>query len=462
MSTKELEKKTKRGPLGKRTLKMTTEEIVNRQAQAIATLEKSISENNAETTRKETIGLLRQNAEIMSDMSRQVDQTNESLDLLDELLAEQKALSKALSESTRAVIETRGGTDPEIRNFRSAEDAKKFMLIAIAGSPTAERYLAQVRGGHDTLQQVRALTGESGSGDKFVDVELNKTIIGTVSKFTNVFEHVRVMPMGAAKLEFPRRGSRARGFRVGRGSPVTASDMGNPDKIVLQAEEYGCLSFIHQALLDDNDLLPSIGDLLIEDFADAIARLLEQDVVRGVKNTAVGSAMEYDPGNYWLDGFLNHASIPSITIRSGNKYSSIDFPDLLAAIQALHEKHFSANPRFHFHRSMLFSLMGKTDSLGRPIWVPPTQGEPGSIWGYPYATWSGMPSMGESGSQADKAFAAFGVMNRAYVVGNRKQFSVSESTHFKFPDRQVGFLGIARYAGDVAETDALTRIKTGA
>lgn len=447
--------------------KWTPEELRNRQRAAIKTLETAAGANQAEDARRAVITTLTDLSDAIEDLAREADQAAANATTIESMRDEQRALGKHLEGLTEQLVAQRqnGGRNASLRHFDDEKAAADFALRNIGLQRT---FMDEMRAsGEKNIRLVyeaatRALTGESGSGDQFVHKDFYDQLAGGVQKYTNVFQHCRVLPMATETLEFRRRGSRARCFHLARGTAATASDMGNPSAVNLTAAEFGCLSYLHRALLADQKYMPAIGDLLMEDFADGTARLLELDVTRGVKAGAVGSIMEYDPGAWVMDGFLNHASIPVKVLKSGATYASFTFDDALAGIAALPTRYSAFGPAFHFHRSMLYNFMGMKDEQGRYVWVPPTNGEPGTIWGYPYHLWEGMPTTGDSGSQASKAFASFGVMSQAYVIGNRQSAEVTSSEHIKFAERQIGFLSVARYAGDVWDPSALVNFKTTA
>lgn len=447
--------------------KWTPEELRNRQRAAIKALETAAGANQAEDARRAVIATLTDLSDSIEDLAREADQAAAHAVTIEALREEQRAATKHLEGLTETLVAQRnkGGRNANLRHFEDEKEAADFALRNIAAQAG---FMNEMKAsGEKNIRAVydaacRALTGESGSGDQFVHKDFYDQLAGSVQKYTNVFQHCRVIPMATESLEFRRRGSRARAYHLARATAGTGSDVGNPSAVTLKAEEFGCLSYMHRALLADQKYMPALGDLLMEDFSDGIARLLELDVTRGVKAGAVGSIMEYDPGAWVMDGFLPHALIPTQVLKSGATYASFTFDDALAGIRALPTRYFAFSPAFHFHRSMLYNFMGMKDAQGRYVWVPPTNGEPGTIWGYPYHLWEGMPTTGDSGSQAAKAFASFGVMSQAYVIGNRQSVEMTSSEHIKFAERQVGFLAVARYAGDVWDPNALVNFKTTA
>lgn len=440
-------------------------EFRNRQREQIALIEAGARDNQPQAVRAATLTMFNDTADMIEQLSRQADAANADRTAMQALIDQQRALGQHLTNLTEAALAGRnhGGRNANLRCVESEDDGRVVAAAIIRNNPAVMEMMRGNTKCRSTLEAVesihRDLTGASGSGDGHVLSQRYEKLVGLVQKFTNVFQHVYTLPMVSGRFEFPRRGTRARGYRVGRAAAVTASEPGNPTNVQVDPQEYAGLGWFHERLLEDANLLPALGDIAMEDIVDGIARILEGDVVLGVKDAADGT-MEYNPGAFWFNGFLKHASVPTLTIQSGQRYESATFKDYLL-LQNAHPTKYGAFPKsYHMHRSQLFNLMGQTDAQGRHIWVPPTQGVPGTIWGAPYALWERMPATSDSGSQAGKPFVSYGVMNRAYIVGTRRELTFRKSEHYRFPERMVGIMGVAVYAADVWETDALVNLKT--
>lgn len=460
--------------------KMTPDEIHNRQQEELRRLEQAAEQDKPEEARSALIDALRTSSDIIRGLEARISAGESLSQELRTAQDEQREMTVELIELTNRAIERRNpGRNSELRWFDDENVAARFALEAIAGSGMSSRVSGwrermtpmldelrkadsgQTRSVAEGEDQTRdALTGLGGAGAGFSIPEHIRTIIGTVPKFTRVFEQARVIPLpAAAKVPIHRRGMRARGFRVGRGSPVPETTLGDPIVDEIEPQEFGCLTFVHRELLADNNLMPAIGDLILEDFADSIAQLLERDVVLGVKDEP-DTGLDYNPGNHWFNGFLNSPLFAAQTIQSGTTFASITFEDLDALIHALDER-FLSMAGFHIHRSLLARFSGERGTDGQFVWQPAALGEPATLRGYPYVTWRSMPSTGAT-VQADKPFIAFGDMKRAYVVGTRRAFQFDESTHYRFPERLVGMMGVARYGGSPWEPESLVIGKTNA
>lgn len=396
-------------------------------------------------------------------MQTQLDEGKADLNALRDARAEEQRLREKFDEATLAMLEGRqkGGPNANLRHFTDERLARQFALQCMRQCKHGAAVIARSEGLTREVETLaRALTGAPGSGDSFVQEQFDQTIEGTVFKFTVLGQYVRQVPMPDKKITMRRRGTRVRGYRFTRGAAPTASDLGTPELFYLDANDYGALSYVNNFLLDDNNLLPSIGDMIIEDMADSIAELWEDEALNGVAGGAVAN-FGYDPGNYYFSGMLNATEFAHVTAQSATR-AGVSFEDYLTLFGSIERTH-APSSKLHLDRSMVFSLRGKKDNDGNFIWAPATGGAPGTIMGEQYEWgWRRMPRKGEAG-EAGKPFAMFGDLRKAYYMGVRKQFTVEESKEFAFDVNETVFRGLARCAMTPGHyKDALVVLDTAA
>lgn len=383
---------------------------------------------------------------------------------MQEILDQQMELVRRLAEdTTRAMhkVAPRKGSIT-LRNFEDEETARDYALAALGSSVRGQEIMSR-RAEIATLYKdfaSRNLSGGSGSGDAFVVAPFANQLIGSVKKFTTLFDELSAIPMAGPSLPLRRRGARTKGYRVDAGGQITASDMGNPTPYTLDAKKYAGLSILSRELFEDANVLPALGDLLVEDHGDTIAELAERDAVIGLGAGVAEAGMSYNPGNFYATGFLYQTAFVPTTIASGRSFASVTFDDLLALIQSIDER-FQGQGKFHLHRSVLFTLRGKKDEDGNYIWQPTSLDTTGSIMGFPYRTWRSAPATSQS-VQAAKPFMAFGLLNKAYLMGQRQGVQFDESRDFKFDTDEIAFRSTMRMGFKEGDTDALVRLVTNA
>ncbi|MBX3352100.1 MAG: phage major capsid protein [Phycisphaeraceae bacterium] len=435
-------------------------EILERHARGEMTTDEQLRE-----ARTALVEELRSVRTLLDAQRAQIDQGAADLHMIRDLQAEQQRIADALAQNSLAMLDQRqrGGLNANLRVFDDERSARDFALLALSRCAHGRD---QVLSRNETLARQadainkRDLTGAPGSGDSFVQQVFDTQILGTIFKFTVLQQYVRVLPMPEKKVTMRRRGGRVRGYRVSRGSPITTSDLGDPQTFDLDAGDYGALSIVNNFLLDDNNMLPSIGDMIAEDMADAIAEMWEDEALNGVASGAV-SGFPYNPGNYYFTGMLQSNLIAQHTIQSAT-IAGAQFEDYLAAFAALERIH-APGAKLHVDRSAIFALRGKKDNHGNFVWAPAANGAPGTIMGVEYEWgWRRMPRTSDA-DQAGKPFGIYGDLRKLYYLGLRKQFTVDESKEFKFDTNETAFRGLARCAMTVGHyPDAAVALRTAA
>lgn len=122
---------------------------------------------------------------------------------------------------------------------------------------------------------------------------------------------------------------------------------------------------------------------------------------------------------------------------------------------------------FMFHDSVLAHLRGKTDTTGRPLWVPSVSASlPDMIFGYPYAVNQEFAAFtGTSAQTASEKLIAFGAMKDYWIR------DVAAITVMRLDERfaelaQTAFLAFSRHDGEyinphVGTTNASIRLAVG-
>jgi len=171
-------------------------------------------------------------------------------------------------------------------------------------------------------------------------------------------------------------------------------------------------------------------------FAHALAK--EEDRVMFTGNLIGGVAG--DPFN----GVLYDPGVKTFTLPTGmNAFTKVTADDL-ADVIASQPAALVDGAEFYFHRTILNVLRKLKDKNDNYIWAQPTaDGQPGTLWGYPYNLCELMPSVTASG--ASKPFIFFGNLKH-YYIGDRQQLTVARSEHVGFAQDKV-FLRILQREG---------------
>ena len=123
------------------------------------------------------------------------------------------------------------------------------------------------------------------------------------------------------------------------------------------------------------------------------------------------------------------------------------------------------NAAFFFHRDIMKYLRQLKDSMGRYVLQPPTAGNPGTLWGYPYYIVNVLPGM--ASDAANKRFIAFGDLSYVYF-GQRQglQFEVAKEATVDgvnlFANNLIAIRVIERFAIQIAMPNAFAVLKTAA
>lgn len=102
-----------------------------------------------------------------------------------------------------------------------------------------------------------------------------------------------------------------------------------------------------------------------------------------------------------------------------------------------------------------------TDADGHYLWEPSMQaGRPATLFGYPWYTLDGLPSMDATvdAGAGTNASLVFGDLKAAYHIADRRRFTVQRLVEQYAEDGQVGLLFRQRVGGDIVRPRAMARL----
>jgi HK97 family phage major capsid protein len=203
---------------------------------------------------------------------------------------------------------------------------------------------------------------------------------------------------------------------------------------VLDAFKYSTRSIkVSEELLQDTAI--DIEAIIREAFAERIGRIVNQHLTVG---TGTGQP----------NGIVTAAGVGATAAAA----AAIAFDDLIELEHSV-DPAYRSDPscRWMLRDSTLKLLRKLKDAEGNYIWQPADvrSGAPASLLGYPYSINQAMAAVGASARSV-----VFGPMNR-YIVRRVRELAVKRLVERFAEAHQVGFLGFARFDGELLDANAI-------
>ncbi len=176
-------------------------------------------------------------------------------------------------------------------------------------------------------------------------------------------------------------------------------------------------SLVTQTLKKLAAIVPFTEEIL-EDSAINLTQLVSQLLAEAV---GVEEDLQFlaGTGSPWT-GVLNNGFVNQVRQASGDA-SQLTADDLLDMIDKTPTGALNGS-RFIFHRTVLSAVRKLKDSTGQYIWQRPQDGQPGTIWDYPYETTDAMPALADV--EEDDPYIIFGNLQTAAILGDKQQLRV--------------------------------------
>jgi len=261
--------------------------------------------------------------------------------------------------------------------------------------------------------------------------EYRNTLIMIMEQYGLARQRCTVIPMSTSELIMPRLTGGVQVYWIGEGQTMSQTQPAFGE-FRMSIKKLAALVPMTSELLNDASI--AIANLLATLFAQALAK--EEDRVCFVGDVA-GNA---DPYN----GVFHDPGVKTYTMPTGkNKFTDITADDL-ANVIASQPPTLISGAQFYMHRTIHNVLRQLKDTYGQYIWAAPTaDGQPGTIWGYPYSVSELLPAITATG--ASKPFIFFGNLQH-YYIADRQQMTVARSEHVGFAQDKI-FLRVLQREG---------------
>lgn len=227
-------------------------------------------------------------------------------------------------------------------------------------------------------------------------------------------------------------------YRLGENTQVTGSD----GDLVFGNKQLDAYKYATGAIL--------VSSELIQDSAFDVEALV-RDAMATRLGRKVNNDLTVGDGTGDPNGIVTASSKGfDATLADG-----ISFDDLIELVHSI-DPAYRSDPsvRFMFNDTTLKLLRKIKDVENRYVWQPADvrTGEPASILSYGYAINQAMPNVADS-----QKSVLFGAFNR-YIVRRVREFSVRRLVERYADYDQVGFIGFARFDGDLMDTAAVRHL----
>ncbi len=289
-------------------------------------------------------------------------------------------------------------------------------------------------------------------GGYLVPDDFNPTLLRLIENFGVIRNEATVIPMQRMELKFPKLVNGVQVFWVDEHTtiPETRPQF---DLITLTNKKLAALIPASSEILEDSTI--AMANLLSTLIAEAIAK--EEDRVGFTGDTTAATP---DP----FDGILYDPTVTVMPI-AGAAITSMDADDLMDLIAQVPTPALGG-ARFYMHRTVFDVVRKLKDGQGNYIYQAPAQGQPGTIWGYPYTLVESLLPVnfdndpGTGGvQQNDEPFVIFGNLKYMYMT-DRRRLTAAVSTHYGFATDSVWYRWTERIGFKVVMGNALAVLKT--
>lgn len=248
-------------------------------------------------------------------------------------------------------------------------------------------------------------------GGYLVNPEFSTELIRLIAQVGVYRRLARVITMKTNELNIGEVAAGVTVYWVGENVAITASQP-TYGRVTLTAKILGGLIKAPESWLEDAS--PEQSQLLVDLFVEAIAA--EEDAV-GFRGDVSGLGSAFN-GILFASG-----TVPKVMDAGDISFTNVN-PDYLLDMQTTVPDG-ARTGAIYIMSPTVFDYVRKTkDNNGNYIFQPPTQGQPGTIWGRGYELSEQMPQM--SDTAANTPFIAYGNV-KYLLLGDRKRITVRSS-----------------------------------
>lgn len=313
-------------------------------------------------------------------------------EVLDELKKEVKTWIKEQKENAEKKV---GIYAPEAKKEREARVRTNEYLRALCN--------AVIKGEKEFDAKVKELsTSSSGSpyGGYIVDAELSAEIRHLITEYGVARREMLGLQLTKNSYKANELITDVSVYWVDEAGAISSSQvvLGQNE---LSLKKLGVIVSMTAELLEDQeiDLFAFIASRVAEGFAKA-----EDDAFFKGDGTS-------DYGSF--TGLLESDSVNEVTM-AGTTFASLDADDLIDMVDATPSGAL-ANAKFYINRTNLSYIRKLKDDNGQYIYQRPSDGGPGTIWGYPVVLVESMPK--KTDTAAATSFVLFGDLKKGCIFG---------------------------------------------
>lgn len=224
------------------------------------------------------------------------------------------------------------------------------------------------------------LRGDEATGSYLVGVEYSSEVLRVAADASAMMGLVRTIPMSARSIKYPASLTEL-GFTW-----VTNEETAKTEKKptfaqkTLECETAAGWVTITEELNEDS-LVP-LGGYFKELFGEAWGTEFDKQCLEASTP---------------FSGILQAAGVNEVIMGTGKVgFDDVECDDLLDLVASLDTKTKRAGARFFLHATVFDHVRKFKDANGDYIYQKPAEGQPGTIWGYPYVLSDGMPDKNDS------------------------------------------------------------------
>lgn len=335
-----------------------------------------------------------------------------------EVTARQKKTGETFREANLAIT---SAVETKLQKRARQQKENEFIALYARGRAYKDKkdvekayemeaeYLGRETRGKKLLEE-RAMGGST-AGDEFIPEVFETRVIENIEELGLARKQCLNIPMTTDTHKFPKISTNIIAYEVAAGNQITASDLVTAQVTLSSRKLATITAMFNELLLNAN---PAIGDILTRMASLAFANKEDTLVFTGASSSVVGV----------LESTTNVVVEGGATNSGKDTLAEITFDDLFAMVDALGSQYINNNCAFYFNKKVLLYLRQlKASTAGTYLWTEPSNGNPGTIAGFPYYTSSVMPSA----PAANTPFAFFGDLSN-YYFGDRQQMSVALGT----------------------------------
>jgi len=255
-----------------------------------------------------------------------------------------------------------------------------------------------------------------------------------------------IIPMGRDKVDMPAPSGSYTVSWVDAGGAMTDSKI-TIGKVSLDTEKLGGIAVVNREDLDDSAY--PVGLVVANSMGEDFGKKTDEEVYQGDDS---------DTSNHKFDGWEYASSVQEVTgaVDATPTFAELLIEDnLLTAVGKLDDLQIDG-AEWYFTNSAWNTIRALEDGASSKI-VRLNENYRYNLLGFPV----NLRAQVGTTATAERAAGFFGNMKHIYI-GDRMDFRVDTSEHYRFANDQIVFRGLQRLAVKVAIPSALVRIMFGA